>query len=84
MTSSKLRGKQLVSRIRKTHRYETQLDGIRILAAHNTLMGKIIKPLLAGTNTVPIQQNTPDEINNHYQNMQREMSALFEILGIAA
>jgi len=80
----KLRGKGLVTRIGKSHRYETKLQGIRVLAAYTTLRDKVIHPILAGTNAPSKQGRKPSPIDKRYINIQKELRQLFKIIGIAA
>ena len=71
----KLRGKQIVSRIGKTARYEAIPQGTRAMAALVVLRDKAIKPLLAAAvqhrRTRRPQNPTPLDI--HYQTIRESM-----------
>ena len=82
----KLRGKQIVSRIGKTARYEAIPQGARAMAALLVLREKALKPLLAAAEyrrrTRPPQNPTPLDI--HYQSIRENMRGIFHELGIAS
>jgi hypothetical protein len=82
----KLRGKDLVRRIKHSRYYETSREGLRAMAGFIVLREKVLIPLLAGAcNRKP--ERKPDnrsQIDIHYENVQTEMQNIFEIIGIAA
>jgi hypothetical protein len=82
----KLRGKGLVTKIGKTHRYECPPQGLRIIMAVAVLREKVIKPILAGTVTRrrgrPPRHQHP--LDRHYQIIRHETEALLAHLGLAA
>ena len=82
----KLRGKQIVSRIGKTRRYETVAGGLRAMTALIVLRNKAIKPLLAAAQELrPSRQaQNPRVIDNHYDAIRLAMKGVFHELGIAA
>ncbi len=80
----KLRGKQLIERIGNTRRYRAIPTGIRILAGMLILRDKIIEPVLSGA-AKPRPGPRPKNIqplDQHYENLQRELRATFLTLGI--
>jgi len=82
----KLRGKNLVRRIGKSHRYEAVPDGLQTMTALLVLREKVIKPVLAGAGK-PRRGPKPKHqslIDVHYQIIQVEMRKLFQVIGIAA
>lgn len=82
----KLRGKSVVERIPKTRRYRACLAGLRTLAGLLILREKVIKPVLAG-HARPKRGRPPaiiHPIDQHYQNLQREMLATLQHLNLAA
>lgn len=82
----KLRGKDLVQRIEHTHRYEVPRKGLRSMMAYLTLRDKVLMPLLARSGklkTGPKGRNR-SEIDIHYENIQKEMKRIFEIMNMAA
>jgi hypothetical protein len=82
----KLRGKQVVSKIGASRRYETVPDGLQAVAALLVLRDKVIKPVLAGAGK-PRRGPKPKNqspIDAHYQTIQVEMRNLFQTIGIAA
>jgi hypothetical protein len=82
----KLRGKQIVDRIRHTRRYETLPTGLRALTALLVLRNKAIKPLLAAAQPLrPAREaHNPHPIDAHYQTINLAMQGVFHELGLAA
>ena len=82
----KLRGKNLVAKIGKSHRYEPTPDGLSAMAAVWVLRDKVLQPLLAGT----VSQETtapPSEmgaLDARYASVRTEMKLLLNELAIAA
>jgi DNA-binding transcriptional ArsR family regulator len=83
---SKLRGKALVERIDNTRRYRTPPAGIRILAGMLILRENVIKPVLAGLGKPRVGRPPKNiqPIDQHYDNLQRELRRTFETLALAA
>ena len=82
----KLRGKQIIVKIGKSHRYETVPEGLRAIAATLILREQVIKPVLASISCSK-DKPKPDftkSIDSHYQQLRSEMSSLLGSLGIAA
>ena len=82
----KLRGKDLVRRIKHSRYYEASPEGLRAMAGFIVLREKVLIPLLAGAcnrklGRKPINRSQSDI---HYENVQSEMQKIFEIIGIAA
>lgn len=80
----KLRGKRLIERIGKTRRYRSIPMGIRILSGWLILRDKVIEPVLAGA-AKPRPGPAPKKIqplDQHYDNLQRELRSTFNTLGI--
>ena len=81
----KLRGKQWVTMIGKSRRYEPTPLGLKTMAALLTLRTKIIKPLLASTQAHPaISFNQQTDLDIQYGKVQSEMLGLFQLLGISS
>jgi len=82
----KLRGKQIVDRIRHTRRYETLPSGLRALTALLVLRNKAIKPLLAAAQPLRSTRGAhkPHPIDAHYQTINLAMQGVFHELGLAA
>ena len=80
----KLRGKTLVRKVGKSHRYETPAEGLRTLVALELLRDKVLKPVLRNRNLQgrPPRSNNP--LDHHYYNLRQEMRRLFRTLNIAA
>jgi hypothetical protein len=81
---AKLRGKQLVERIDKTRRYRVPRRGVRTLAGMLVLREKVIKPVLAGLGR-PRRGPRPkfiDPLDQHYDNLQRELRSTFQTLAL--
>ena len=82
----KLRGKDIVRRIGKTHRYEVVPKGLRSLTALVVLRSKAIAPLLAAAQDLrPSRQaQNPRPLDQHYADLRTAMQGVFHELGIAA
>nr|VFJ78827.1 MAG: hypothetical protein BECKFW1821C_GA0114237_12061 [Candidatus Kentron sp. FW] len=81
---SKFRGKKFVEKIENSRRYRTLPDGIRVLAGMLTLRERVIKPVLAGLGKPRIGRppKNVDPLDQHYDNLQRELRRTFETLAI--
>ena len=82
----KLRGKQIVTRIGKTVRYEAIPEGLRAMTAILILREKAIKPLLAAARHArrSHRPRNPTPIDAHYYTIRAGMQGVFHELGIAA
>jgi len=81
----KLRAKEMLRRIEKSHRYEPFATGLRSLTALLLLREKVIKPLLAASGQPePPYPANPTPIDRHYESLRAGMRHLFADLGIAA
>jgi hypothetical protein len=82
----KLRGKQIVSRIGKTRRYEPVPSGLRMMTAFIVLRDKAIKPLLAAAQEVhPMHgAQNPTPLDTHFHTIRLAMQGVFSHLGLAA
>jgi hypothetical protein len=82
----KLRGKQMVQRIEKSHRYRAVPDGIRVLTALLVLRDKVLRPLLATAQPLESSRGAqnPAALDQHYEIIRTEMQGVFQQLGIAA
>lgn len=82
----KLRGKDLVRRIKNSRFYEAPQEGLRAMAGFLVLREKVLVPLLAGACNLKAGRKPSNrcEIDIHYENIQREMQYIFKIIGIAA
>lgn len=80
----KLRGKQWVTMIGKSRRYEPTSLGLKVMAALLALRTKIIKPFLAaaqGSSTSNAKHQT--DLDIQYGKVQAEMLTLLQLLGIS-
>lgn len=82
----KLRAKDLVQRIKRSHSYEASQEGLRAMAGFIVLREKVLTPLLAaaGNRKPGRKASNRSPIDIHYENIQSEMQNVFEIIGIAA
>ena len=82
----KLRGKNIVRRIRKTHRYESLPKGLRAMAALVVLRNKAIQPLLAAAQELRPSRGAqnPSTLDAHYDTIRNAMQGVFQELGLAA
>lgn len=82
----RLRGKNLVRKVPRTHRYEIIPEGLKAMAAFLVLMEKAIKPLLAAAcqpkANRTLEPHSPIDV--HYRAIHTHMADLFQIIGIAA
>jgi hypothetical protein len=82
----KLRGKQLVEKVKQTRRYESSPQALRSMVALGLLRDKVLAPILASTRH-PLKRrprNAGGTIDRHYQVIQYETQKLLALLGIAA
>jgi hypothetical protein len=82
----KLRGKDLVQRVKCSRYYEASSEGLRAMAGFIVLREKVLTPLLAaaGNRKPGRKPSNRSPIDIHYENIQSEMQNVFEIIGIAA
>ena len=82
----KLRGKELVSLIKHSQRYEATQNGLSMMAAFLILREKVLNPLLGSPRKRKTRPRPQDQckVDIHYENIQNEMQNIFEIYGIAA
>jgi hypothetical protein len=82
----KLRGKCLVERVGKSHCYAPTSAGLRTLTALTVLRERVLKPLLSGVGGARHGEPPapPSQIDQHYEMLRKDMTALFTTLGIAA
>ena len=82
----KFRGKQLVDKIEKSHRYEVKPLALRTIAACQILQQKVMNPLLenAGKTILKPKHHNHSQIDQHYRNIQIEMQHIFKHFNIAA
>ena len=81
----KLRGKQLVIKPGRTHRYHVPGDAARIITALLTVRDKVIVPLISGIRT-PRRGRPPKrwtQIDRDYETTRLDMQTLFNDLGIS-
>ena len=80
----KIRGKQLVTKPRRTRRYHIPEAAARTITALLTLRDKVIAPLIAGIRT-PRQGRPPSNwtnIDRDYETLRRNIQTLLNDLGI--
>ena len=82
----KFRGKQLVSRIKNSHRYQTHTDGIKKMVAFLVLQENVLTPLIDNSGKLPVGPPKKElgNIDRHCRNIQIEMKEIFKNLNIAA
>lgn len=82
---AKLRGKNLIERPERTHRFRSDPKGMRTMCAYLVLRENVIKPLLAGVARPrgrPPKNISP--VDRHYLRLREELDRTFETLGLAA
>ena len=74
----KLRGKNLVTKIVRSRRYEAPAEGLRTMVALGMLREKVLKPVLRNRNLQgpPPRNNNP--VDHHYYNLRQEMRRLLK------
>lgn len=80
----KLRGKQLVDRLGRSHRYHVPPDAARVLTGFIALRDQVIAPILAGLRS-PRQGRKPSRwtaIDRDYEQIRVTMQKLFDDLAI--
>jgi len=79
----KFRGKGMVFRIGRSHRYETSPDGLRALSALVLLRDKILAPLLASATQPRFTSGLthPSDLDIRHEALRREMWATLSELG---
>jgi hypothetical protein len=82
----KLRAKGLVQKIPRSRRYRAERDGLRTMAALLVLRDRVLQPLLSGSQRpelgLPPSHVVP--LDQQYRVLEKEMTTLFELVGIAA
>lgn len=82
----KLRVKGLISKIGRTQRYTATPDGLRMMNGYIILREKVLIPFVSNAGKLkrgPKPKNS-NSVDTHYENVQREMYKIFEIIGLAA
>lgn len=81
----KLRGKNLIDRPVRAHRFNADPTGMRTMCAYLLLREQVIKPLLAGvTRARGRPPKTIHPIDQHYIRLREELHDTFNTLGLAA
>jgi hypothetical protein len=82
----KLRGKDLITKLARTHRYQAQPSALRAIAALFILRDYVIAPILAGVRSPRLGRKpaTWTPADRHYEQLRIRMQPLFHELGIAA
>jgi len=83
---SKFRGKHLVERVEHKRRFRCSKLGVRLLAGFIILVGKVIKPVLAGVCKARPEPKPRKihPIDTLYENLQGEMFALLDHFALVA
>lgn len=82
----KLRGKSLVHRPDRSHRFQATPEGLRVISGVIVVLDKVLKPVLAGEGT-PRRGRPPHrvtEIDRQYQLVRAEFRHLLEMTRLAA
>jgi len=82
----KLRGKQLITKLGRSRRYDVSASSMRAVSALYVLRDQVIRPILAG---VRATQHTPQPtlapaLDRHYERLRLDLQPVFQELGIAA
>jgi hypothetical protein len=82
----KLRGKQFVTRVGKTRKYQATSEGLKAITALLVLRDKIIKLLFAAATQKRRSRGAqnPTALDRHYEAIRVEMSGVFQEVGLAA
>jgi len=82
----KLRGKQLITKLGRSRRYEVSASTMRAVSALYVLRDQVIRPVLAGVRTTrqhPQPVRAP-ALDQHYERLRLDLQPVFQELGIAA
>jgi hypothetical protein len=82
----KLRGKQLITKLGRSRRYEVSASSMRAVSALYVLRDQVIRPVLAGVRATQ-QQPQPTlapALDRHYERLRLDLQPVFQELGIAA
>lgn len=82
----KLRGKQLITKLGRSRRYEVSASSMRAVSALYVLRDQVIRPVLAGVRTTQ-QHPQPllaPALDRHYERLCLDLQPIFQELGIAA
>ncbi len=82
----KLRGKQLITKLGRSRRYEVSASSMRAVSALYVLRDQVIRPVLAGVRT-PEKQPQPTlapALDRYYERLRLDLQPVFQELGIAA
>jgi hypothetical protein len=82
----KLRGKELITKMGRSRRYQVSPSSMRAITALHVLREHVIRPILAGvraTHPAPQPKLAPT-IDQHYERLRLDLQPLFQELGIAA
>ena len=82
----KLRGKELITKMGRSRRYQVFPSSMRAITAVQVLRDHVIRPLLAGVRaTHPDPQPKPSPaLDRHYERLRLDLQPVFQELGIAA
>src|SRR5205823_13169797 len=83
---SKFRGKGLVSKLPNSHRYAIPQQAVRTIAALVIVREKLLRPILAAVHKTrnSHQPKNCTSIDQHYENLRRDMFILMQDLRITA
>lgn len=81
----KLRGKNWVCSIGKSHRYQVISDSLREMTALLVLREKVVKPVLAGAKQAipPFELSRTTTLDTLYRTLQEDLLNLFQVIGIS-
>jgi hypothetical protein len=81
----KLRGKQWLLPIPKSHSYQVAPDGLRTMTALLVLREKVLRPLLAGArfNGSPSLPDRSSPLEDLYRTLHTDLQILFGLIGIS-
>ena len=82
----KLRGKQLITKLGRSRRYEVSASSMRAVSALYVLRDQVIRPVLAGVRTTQPhpQPLLAPALDRHYERLRLDLQPVFQELGIAA
>jgi hypothetical protein len=81
----KLRGKQVITKLGRSRRYQLCPSGMRAIAALQILRNDVIRPIIAGVGAARLDAPTLfPSLDQHYERLRQDLQPLFEQLGIAA
>src|SRR5207244_5034944 len=83
----KLRGKDLITKMGRSRRYEVSTSSMHAITALQVLRHHVVRPVLAGVQAATQRDTQPKNLfhpRSHYERLRLDPQSVFQELGIAA